>query len=116
MIKIKRLPHKKHFISQLQKAGLITIGIVIFSLLLGVFGYMYFFNLKWDDALYNASMILTGMGPVAPAENTGAKLFGSFYALYSGVAFLTSVSVMMAPIYRRYIHKVHLNIYENEED
>jgi len=115
-MRIKKLPHKKYFFSQLQRASLITIGIVVFSLLLGTFGYMLFFNLPWDDALYNASMILTGMGPVAPAPNTAAKLFGSFYALYSGVAFLTSISVMMTPIYRRYIHKVHLNMYEHDED
>ena len=89
-MRIKRLPHKKHFINQLQEALLITLSIVIFSLILGTLGYMYFFKIQWDDALYNASMILTGMGPVAPANTTAAKLFGSFYALYSGVAVLTS--------------------------
>ncbi|RME19239.1 MAG: hypothetical protein D6799_01635 [Bacteroidetes bacterium] len=115
-MKLKQLPHKRHFISQLQKASLITLGIVAFSLLIGELGYIYFFRLNWDDALYNASMILTGMGPVAPAPTTAAKIFGSFYALYSGVAFLTSVSVMMTPIYKRYIHKVHLTMYEKEND
>lgn len=114
-MKLKQLPNRKHFISQLQKAGLITTGIVVFSLLSGTLGYMYFFNLNWDDALYNASMILTGMGPVAVAETTSAKLFGAFYALYSGIAFLTAVSIMMTPIYRRYIHKIHLNMYEDKE-
>lgn len=111
-MRIKKLPHKKHFISQLQKATIITLVIVTFSLLMGTVGYMYFFNLSWDDGLYNASMILTGMGPVAEAKTTSTKLFGSFYALYSGVAFLTSISVMMTPIYRRYIHKIHLTMYE----
>lgn len=114
-MRLKSLPHKKHFIGQLQKADGITVGIVVFSLLLGMLGYCYFFNLSWADVLYNASMILTGMGPVAEPPTTAAKLFGSFYALYSGVAFLTSISVMMTPIYpiyQRYIHKVHLNIYE----
>jgi len=115
-MKLKKLPTRKQFFNQLQKASLITIGIVVFSLLLGTFGYMLFFNIPWDDALYNASMILTGMGPVDPPPNTAAKLFGSFYALYSGVAFLTSISVMMTPIYRRYIHKIHLNMYEQEEN
>ncbi|GIV29029.1 MAG: hypothetical protein KatS3mg028_0095 [Bacteroidia bacterium] len=115
-MKLKPLPHKKHFITQLQKASVITLFIVLFSLFMGTVGYMYFFNLTWDDALYNASMILTGMGPVAAANSTAAKLFGSFYALYSGVAFLTSISVMMTPIYKRYIHKVHLTMYEKEEN
>ncbi|MCX7729313.1 MAG: hypothetical protein N2203_07575 [Bacteroidia bacterium] len=115
-MKLKKLPHKRHFISQLQKAFLITMLIVLFSLGFGTIGYMYFFQLNWDDAIYNASMILTGMGPVAPANTTAAKLFGSFYALFSGVAFLTSVSVMLTPIYRRYIHKVHISMYEHGQD
>jgi hypothetical protein len=115
-MRIKELQNKKHFFNKLQRSILISIRFFIFSLLFGIFSYMLFFNIPWDDALYNASMILTGMGPVAPAPNTAAKLFGLFYALYSGVAFLTSISVMMTSIYRRCIHKVHLNMYEHDED
>lgn len=115
-MKLKKLPHRKHFLNEIQKAGFITLSIILFSLIIGEIGYIYFFKLNWDDALYNASMILTGMGPVTPAISTEAKLFGSFYALYSGVAFLTSISVMMTPIYKRYIHKVHLSIFEENND
>jgi len=111
-MRLEKLPHKRHFINQLQKASIITLSIVIFSLALGMFGYMYFLDLSWADGLYNASMILTGMGPVAEAKSLGAKLFGSFYALYSGVAFLASISVMMTPIYQRYSYKIHIKMYE----
>ena len=51
---------------------------------------MHFYQLNWIDALLDASMILTGMGPVSIAKSNGAKIFASFYALYSGIAFLTS--------------------------
>ena len=71
-------------------------------------GYCQFGNLSWDDGFLNASMILTGMGSVDRMETTSGKLFSSGYALYSGVAFLTVVAVLMAPIYHRFIHHFHL--------
>ena len=86
--------------------------ILIFSLSIGVAGYIYFYNLNWIDALLNASMILTGMGPVDSAKSAGAKIFASFYAIYSGVAFLTSVAVIFAPVLHRFLHRFHLDTEE----
>ena len=73
---------------------------------------MFFFKVGWVDGLYNASMILTGMGPVNAAPDNSAKIFASFYAIYSGVAFLTSVGVLFAPILHRFLHKFHLDVDE----
>jgi len=60
-------------------------------------------------------MILTGMGPVNQLETDGGKLFAAFYALFSGVAFLTFVGVLFAPIYHRFLHRFHLSM-EDEDD
>ena len=51
-------------------------------LLMGVLGYKYLGPMEWIDALHNASMILSGMGPVVTIETTAGKLFSSFYALF----------------------------------
>ena len=75
---------------------------------------MEYFNLGWIDALLNASMILTGMGPVNEAQTNGAKLFASFYAIYSGVAFLTCVAVLFGPVLHRFLHRFHLDIEDDE--
>lgn len=83
------------------------------SLLLGTAGYCYFGELTPIDGLLNAAMILTGMGPVDRMTSTGGKLFSSFYALYSGVAFLSIMAVLTAPIFHRILHKFHL---EEDED
>ena len=64
--------------------------------------------------MLNASMILTGMGPVDPMTTTAGKLFATFYALYSGIAFLTMVAVLTAPLFHRLMHKFHLD--EDGED
>ena len=54
-------------------------------------------------------MILTGMGPVSPLTSDAAKLFASAYAVFSGVAFLTTFSILIAPILHRILHRLHLN-------
>lgn len=108
----KSLPHKRHYINRITKNILAALFILIFSLLIGMAGYMHYYRLGWVDALLNASMILTGMGPVNAAPSDGAKLFASFYAIYSGVAFLTSVAVIFAPVLHRFLHRFHLDTEE----
>jgi hypothetical protein len=82
------------------------------SLGVGTTGYAYFANLPPVDAFLNASMILTGMGPVDRMTTTGGKVFAGLYAIYSGVAFLTFCGVLFTPIYHRFMHKFHLDIDE----
>tara|TARA_R110002049_G_scaffold99069_3_gene241180 strand:+ start:5594 stop:5944 length:351 start_codon:yes stop_codon:yes gene_type:complete len=82
--------------------------LIIFSLGIGTIGYHYFSNLPIIDSFYNASMILTGMGPVNEMKTDAAKLFSSFYALNSGIAFLGIFAVFFAPIAHRLLHILHL--------
>ena len=98
-----------------RSSALATVGIVG-SLAIGVLGYHVFAGLGWVDAFLNASMILTGMGPVAPLQTTGAKIFASLYALFSGVAFLTVVGVLMAPIVHRFLHRFHIELADVGQD
>ena len=79
------------------------------SLGVGVVGYHYINELSWLDALLNASMILTGMGPVDPMKNDAAKWFASFYSIFSGVIFLSTVAVFLSPIVHRFLHKMHVD-------
>ena len=97
------------FAARQLRYSLFSFLMVAFSLLLGVMGYMSTEGLSFMDALLNASMILTGMGPVTPMTNDSSKLFASFYALYSGIAFLTIIGLFIAPIAHRFMHKYHLD-------
>lgn len=108
----KKLPHTKHLVSKLLRSGIAAILVIGFSLFIGIVGYMYFFNLGFIDGLYNASMILTGMGPVDKPISNAGKIFASFYAIYSGVAFLTSVAILFGPIVHRFLHKFRLDVEE----
>ncbi len=83
------------------------------SLGIGMTGYRFLGNMGWVDAFLNASMILTGMGPVDEMETAAAKLFAGFYALFSGVAFLSVVAVLFAPVAHRFLHLIHLDDTDN---
>ena len=96
------------YLARLGKSAAIA-GVLVFgSLGLGVAGYRFIGHLGWVDAVLNASMILTGMGPVDPMPTPAAKLFASAYALFSGVAFLSIVGVLLAPIAHRFLHRFHI--------
>jgi len=82
------------------------------SLAIGACGYHYFEGLPWLDSTLNAAMILTGMGPVDHLEKPGAKLFATFYALFAGLVFLSTAALVLAPVVRRTLHKMHLDMHE----
>jgi hypothetical protein len=82
--------------------------VLLLCLLMGVVGYHHFANIPWIDAIHNASMILSGMGPVVTIETTSGKIFSSFYALFSGVVFITNIGLILAPAAHRLFHKLHM--------
>jgi hypothetical protein len=86
------------------------------SLLLGACGYHWIGGLDWIDGFLNAAMILSGEGPVDPMRTTGGKLFATAYSLFSGVMFLTSVAVLLAPLAHRILHRLHLEGGREERD
>jgi hypothetical protein len=55
-------------------------------------------------------MILSGMGPVVQINSVGGKLFSSVYALFSGVAFITNIGIILAPMAHRLFHSLHLDV------
>jgi hypothetical protein len=87
---------------------LLALFLVGVALGIGVVGYHYIGDLSWIDSLLNASMILGGMGPVDPLHSDAAKLFASFYALFSGLAFIGIASLMIAPFAHRLLHRFHI--------
>ncbi|MDZ7374962.1 MAG: hypothetical protein ONB23_13480 [candidate division KSB1 bacterium] len=102
------------FVRRLLFHALLAFGVVAFSLAIGVVGYRFIAGLSWIDALMNAAMILGGMGPVNELKTNWGKLFASFYALYSGAAFLSVFAVLVAPFAHRILHRLHLEERERE--
>jgi len=104
----QKLLSRKEYVSRQLRFILYMIVIMTFSLGIGVGGYMITACLPFEDALLNTSMILTGMGPVNVMDDSASKYFASFYALHSGVAFFTMMSVFLAPAIHRLLHKMNI--------
>jgi len=109
-----RYEHKKEplasrsiFLKRIYLNTLLTVLLLLLCLSIGVIGYKYGGPMSWVDALHNASMILSGMGPVVEIKTTTGKLFSSFYALFSGVAFITNIGLLVAPLAHRLFHMLH---------
>lgn len=105
--KQKVLPFHK-FLFRLGRYCLFVFGLISISVLIGTLGYHYWDKISWLDSFYMACMIITGMGPVAEMTSSTAKISSSFYALYSGVAFLSITAVVAAPIILRLLHILHI--------
>lgn len=102
----------RSYLIRLGKNLLVAVLLVVLALGIGILGYHNLADFTWIDAFLNACMILTGMGPMNPIMTMSGKLFASFYALFSGIIFLSSILIVMAPIVHRFLHKFHL---EDEE-
>jgi hypothetical protein len=101
---------RAQFISRQGWALLLGVVMIAVSLAIGMIGYRYFFpKLDWADAFVNAAMILSGMGPLAVPESTGAKIFSGCYAIYSGLMLVMSAGVVFAPLVHRFLHKLHVD-------
>ena len=110
--KSEKLATVKTYRKRVRGNFLLAALIITSSLMLGIIGYKITIpEFDWYDSLLNASMILSGMGPVVDANiilTPAAKVFASFYALFSGVTFLTSFSILIAPVIHRFFHKLHV--------
>ena len=106
----KALPSRTVFLARLGRQAAVAAGMVAGALMLGASGYHYAEGLPWLDATLNASMILTGMGPVNELHTDAGKVFAIFYSLFSGVVFLTMAAMLFGPVLHRFLHRLHLEI------
>jgi len=104
----QKLAPMSTFYQRVLKNIMLAFLILGICLLIGIFGYHYTANANWLDSLHNASMILSGMGPVIEINTVSGKIFSSFYALFSGIVFITNIGIILAPALHRMYHRLHL--------
>jgi len=101
------LPQRK-FLRRLVKFALISVGLIIISLVIGMAGYVSFEGLSWVDAFLNAAMLMGGMSQINSLQTDSGKIFAGIYALYCGMVLLIAVGIFAAPIVHRFLHHFHL--------
>lgn len=85
-----------------------AVGLLVLFLGIGMLGYHFIVGLGWIDSLLNASMILTGMGPVNQMPNDAAKIFASLYAIFGGAVYPALTAIVLYPIVHRMMKVLHL--------
>lgn len=99
---------RRAFFRRLSRHVAIGFAVLAGCVAVGMAGYHWLEDLGWVDSFVNAAMILSGMGPLDPIRTAAGRLFAGFYALFSGVAFLTTVGFFLMPVLHRLLHKFHL--------
>ena len=117
---VMMMPPRRHFVRHMLRNATIAISVIVIGLLVGMTGYHWFGRLGWGESFYYASMILSGEGPPLDPPLAGQALmhlhiFAGFYALFSGVTFLTTVGVLFAPALHRFLHRFNLEIGARDE-
>ena len=111
-----RMPPRAHFVAHILRSFSIAGTAIGGGLFLGMADYHVFGRMSWQESFYYASMILSGEGPpVDPVSLSAVQIghlhvFAGFYALFSGVTFITMVGVLLAPALHRFLHRFHLEL------
>lgn len=95
--------------------GVMGLLLTALALGMGMLGYHLSEEMSWIDSFLNASMILSGMGPATTLTTTAGKLFAGFYALFSGLAFIAIVVIILSPVIHRFFRKIHLESTRDRE-
>ena len=104
----QRLASREAYRRRLVGAGRVGLGLIAISLAIGIAGYALTEHLSLLDAFLNASMILSGMGPIHEPTTVAGKIFAGVYALYSGFAVIGIAAIMFAPVVHRLFHRFHI--------
>jgi hypothetical protein len=115
-MRVKPLLPRKVYLQRLLRSACLGLGIIIGSLLIGMVGYHHLEKMSWVDSFVNAAMILGGMGPVGQIQTDAGKIFAGFYALYCGIALISILGIVFAPVIRRFLHKYHLEFLNDGDD
>jgi hypothetical protein len=87
----------------------VALIILFISMVIGIAGFCAVGKASWIDGLHNSAMLLSGMGPVLQDyPDVPSKLFSSFYALFSGIVFITNIGLILAPVIHRVFHRLNL--------
>ncbi|MCB2111077.1 MAG: hypothetical protein H6895_08210 [Defluviimonas sp.] len=111
-----KLMPRAAFLRRAALFGLFAAGFLAVALGAGIAGYRFFGHLSWVDAFLNAAMILTGMGPVDPMPDDGAKIFASLYALFSGAVYPVITAIVLYPFVHRMLRALHLEFLDSDDD
>lgn len=80
------------------------------AIILGALGFHFVERLSWLEAALQASLMITGNGPIYPPHTEGGKIFALFDACLGVMVFATVTGVLLAPLFHRVLHSFNLEV------
>ena len=102
------------FVGRMARQILLVAALVGITLAVGMVGFMTVSrgseNLDAVDSFLEASMLLSGAGPLYTERSSTdeLKIFSSLYALFSTLIVVSSVGILASPLMHRLLHRLHL--------
>jgi hypothetical protein len=107
---------RRVFARRMLLAASLWLAMTLLWLGIGMLGYGLTEGMSPIDAFLNASMILSGMGPVDVLKTSGGKLFAGVYAILSGLLIVVAAGFVLAPIMHRVLHAFHVEQERDDDD
>lgn len=104
----EKLITSRQFAGRMIKFVVLGITIEISVILIGCLGYHFIGGLSWLNGALNATMVITGNGPVFQPQTDGAKIFQIIFSLSGVIVFILILSVMLAPVLHRVLHRFNI--------
>ena len=104
---------REDILRRLGRNATVALSIIGVSLIVGIVGYRTLEGMAWIDAFVESAMLLGGMGPIHAPLTVPGKIFAGVYALYSGILVIGTAGIILAPIFHRVLHSLHV---EDDED
>lgn len=105
----------REFFSRMYCHAMLAIIFTLVALGIGMIGYHGLEGFSWIDSFLNASMILGGMGEIDILKTEAGKVFAGCYAMFSGLWVVASMGVLLAPVFHRIVHHMHVGDDEEKE-
>ena len=100
---------RARFIARVTRHVLIAAATLAVSMTIGIWGYSQFGEFSPLDSFLNVAVLLGGMGQVFTPKTPAGILFAGIFALYAGLIFFLTVTVILTPIVHRMLRKFYWN-------
>ncbi|WP_137388072.1 hypothetical protein [Rhodoligotrophos defluvii] len=85
-------------------------ALLVLSMGIGTLGLHFLGPLGWQEAAFNAALILGGMGLVDHIESSSGKLFAGCFVLFADIVFVGIAGILVAPWAHRLLHTFHADL------
>ncbi|MGG4604283.1 two pore domain potassium channel family protein [Paenalcaligenes sp. Me131] len=100
---------RKDFLKRMFLHTLAALLLIFLVFIFGVLGQVAVEDISLHDAFLNTALLLGGIGTHSMPQSIAGKLFIAVYGFITGLLFLASIGVILAPVAHRIMHKFHLD-------